>query len=170
MSSPFGTAYVIVNSRAAKRVSGGRRGNLRELLRSTGLDFELHFTEGPGHAVTLARRAIDEGYRYLVSVGGDGTIHEVVNGMMAEEGPPNPDAVLGVISAGTGADFVRTFGLPRDPADAVEHLKGGELFIIDLGRVTYTLNGETRSEYFPNIAEAGLGGDVVRRAEGLPRT
>lgn len=170
MTSPFGKAIVIANPFAGKGRLGRGREVLEELLRETGIEFELRPTERRGQAAELAREAIGEGHRFLVAAGGDGTIHEVVNGMMGESGPLNPEAVLGIISAGSGSDFIRTFGLPSEPADAVRHLPGDNLYRIDVGRVAHTVGGETRTEYFPNIAEAGLGGEVVRRAEGLPRS
>jgi YegS/Rv2252/BmrU family lipid kinase len=104
-----------------------------------------------------------------VAVGGDGTIHEVVNGMMGTDGPRNPEAVLGVVSAGSGADFARTFGLPDDVDHGVQHLTGDGFVDIDLGRVTFTTEGGEAAEWFPNIAESGLGADVVKVAERLPR-
>lgn len=169
MGSPFGRACVIVNARAGKGLLGQHSQRLAELLRETGIEFDLRVTERRLHAIELARRAIDDGCGFLVAVGGDGTIHEVVNGMMRPEGPANPEAVLGVIPAGSGSDFARTFGLPQDAADAVEHLKGEGTFALDVGRIAYTEGGEPRTRYFPNIAEAGFGGEVVRRAERLPR-
>lgn len=142
---------------------------LEGLLKSSGLDFEIRLTERRGHAADLAREAIGEGFRFLVAAGGDGTIHEVVNGMM-NASPLNPQAVLGVLSTGSGSDFIRTFGLPQDPARGVDHLSGENLFEIDVGKVSYTdVSGAMQSEYFPNIAQAGFGADCVRRAEKLPR-
>ena len=112
MSPPFGKAFVILNRRAGK---GARHPEeFEKALAAAGLDFEMHVTTRRHHAVELARQAIDDGWTYLVAVGGDGTIHEVVNGMMGTDGPRNPEAVLGVVSAGSGADFARTFGLPDD--------------------------------------------------------
>lgn len=169
MSSPFGKAIVIANSRAGKGSVATKQRDYEQLLAGIGLDFELRMTERPRHAIELARRAIDEGNRFIVAMGGDGTIHEVVNGMMGDEGPLNPEAVLGVVPAGSGSDFIRTFGIPAAPEHAVKHLTGDGLFLIDVGKVTYTTNGDSISEFFPNIAEAGLGGEVVRRAERLPR-
>ncbi|MGH2709284.1 MAG: diacylglycerol/lipid kinase family protein [Actinomycetota bacterium] len=169
MGSSFGKAFVIANALAGKGAVGRDPKRFEQLLSEAGLEFELSLTERPRHAVELARRAIDEGYSYLVAVGGDGTVHEVVNGMMGESAPRNPEAVLGVVSAGSGSDFIRTFGLPDDPAHAIEHLKGDGLFPIDLGRVTFHRDGGQETRYFPNIAEAGLGAEVVRRAARLPR-
>ena len=167
MNSPFGKAFVILNRRAGK---GARHPDeFEKVLAGAELDFDLHVTERRHHAVELARQAIDDGWAYLVAVGGDGTIHEVVNGMMGDDGPRNPEAVLGVVSAGSGADFARTFGLPDDVDHGVQHLTGDGLVDIDLGRVTFTTEGGEATEWFPNIAESGLGADVVKVAERMPR-
>jgi YegS/Rv2252/BmrU family lipid kinase len=102
-------------------------------------------------------------------VGGDGTIHEVVNGMIAEDRPVAEDAVLGVVAGGTGCDFIKTFGIPPMAAHAVAHLDGANAFPIDIGKITYQQDGDEVIRYFANIAEVGLGAEVVARAAGLPR-
>lgn len=140
-----------------------------EKLKARGLEHEIRFTEYAGHATEIAREAIKDGIRFLVAVGGDGTIHEVVNGMIADDKPAIDEPVLGVIAAGTGSDFIKTFGLPAAPDVAVAHLDGPESFPIDIGKVTYQENGHEVTRYFPNIAEAGIGADVVARAQRLPR-
>ncbi|HLI56562.1 MAG TPA: diacylglycerol kinase family protein [Actinomycetota bacterium] len=165
--SPYGKAFVIINRRAGK---GARHPDeFARALTEVGLDYELTVTERRHHALELARGAIDNGSRFLVAVGGDGTIHEVVNGMMGPDGPRNPEAVLGIVSAGSGSDFARTFGLPDDVTHGLQHLTGDGYVEIDCGRVTYTTEEGEATRYFPNIAEAGLGADVVVRAEHLPR-
>src|SRR5207245_2294772 len=78
----------------------------------------------PGHATEAARQALRDGERYLVAVGGDGTVHEVVNGMVENGGPLAADAVLGVVAVGSGCDFVRSFGLPGNPVQGAAHLAG----------------------------------------------
>ncbi len=169
MTSPYGKAICIANARAGTGSIGRKKQKLHDLLTATGIDFEIRLTQRPGHAVDLARSAMEEGHRYLVAVGGDGTISEVVNGMMGADGPLDRDTVLGVIPTGSGSDFIRTFGLPPEPADAVEHLKGEAWFEVDVGRITCITGNATMQRYFVNIAEAGLGGECVRRAEALPR-
>ncbi|HEX2049950.1 MAG TPA: diacylglycerol kinase family protein [Actinomycetota bacterium] len=168
-ASPFGPMTLVVNARAG----GGRVGKalpeLRSHLDARGLEHEVRHTEAPGHATQIARAALDDGCRFLVAVGGDGTVHEVVNGMLEDDGAVAPDAVLGVVAAGTGCDFIRTFGLPASPAHAAVHLDGPESFAIDVGKVTFRRDGATHVRYFPNVAEAGLGAAVVARARRLPR-
>lgn len=138
-------------------------------LQAGRLEYRIVETTGPGHATRAARKALDAGERFLVAVGGDGTVHEVTNGMIEDDRPVADDAVLGVVAAGSGCDFVRTFGLPDEPRLGVRHLLGDHRFPIDIAKVTYTEDGGERVRYSPNIAEAGLGGAVVQRAERLPR-
>ncbi|MCA1840778.1 MAG: diacylglycerol kinase family protein [Actinomycetota bacterium] len=166
MTSAHGKAIVIANSRAG--ASSKNKSSISDLLAAAEIDHETRSTEGPRHAIQLAREAVDAGARFIVAVGGDGTIHEVVNGMMTADAY-DPELVLGIIPGGSGSDFIRTFGLPATASDAVEHLKGEPWFQIDIGKVTYQQGGTQVAEFFPNIAEAGLGGEVVRRAEKLPR-
>ena len=73
-------------------------------------------TAGPGHAAEAAAEALRGGDRFLVAAGGDGTVHEVVNGMLAGGPPVAADAVLGVLATGSGCDFVKSFGIPVMPS------------------------------------------------------
>jgi diacylglycerol kinase (ATP) len=168
VTDPPGKAVVIVNARAGR--FGRDPGKLRSLFSSAGMDCDVRPTEGPGHAVELARAALDEGHSYLVAVGGDGTIQEVVNGMMDDRGPVNPAAVLGILSAGSGSDFIRTFGLPRRFSQGMATLSGKGVVEVDLGRVSYRTGGTTETRWFANIAQAGIGAEIVRRADRVPRS
>jgi YegS/Rv2252/BmrU family lipid kinase len=169
VSTPFGELSVIVNPHAGRRRVGEEIPELERTLRSRSLPYRLHRTEGRGDATRLAREALEAGGRFVVAVGGDGTVHEVVNGMLDEQGAPLvPDAVLGVVAAGSGCDFIRTFGLPGDATRACYHLTGDNTYPLDVGKVTYTTVGEGRDlRYFVNVAEAGLGAAVAARAERL---
>ena len=160
---------LIANARSGK---GGVASALPEVeakLKERDLEYEIRMTEGPMHAIEIARESMKAGKRFLVAVGGDGTIHEVVNGMIENDVPIVDEPVLGVVSAGTGSDFIKTFGLPAAPGVAVAHLDGSESFPIDIGKVTYMQDGAEVTRYFPNIAEVGIGAEVVARAQRLPR-
>lgn len=170
MSRPFGPLVVIANPRAGGGRVAAELPEIERNLLSKGLEYRIVETEGPGHATRLAREALAEGARFLVAVGGDGTVHEVVNGMLEEDRPVVEGAVLGVVAAGSGSDFVKTFGLPGDAARATAHLAGENTYPLDVGKVVYTTDdGGVEARYFPNIAEAGLGGSVVARAARLPK-
>lgn len=170
MPSAFGELTVIVNPHAGKRRVGEEIPELERTLQARGLPYRLLRTDGPGDATRFAREALENGGRFVVAVGGDGTVHEVVNGMLDEEGKPIvPDPVLGVVAAGSGCDFVRTFGLPGDVTRSCQHLLGENTYPLDVGKVTYVgPDGEPQVRYFPNVAEVGLGAAVAGRADRLP--
>ncbi len=165
MTSPFGPMVIIANPRAGRGRVEVALPQIEQILRDEGIGYRIVRTTHPGHAAEAARDALRQGERYLVAAGGDGTVHEVVNGMIEDGRPVAADAVLGVVAAGSGCDFVRSFGLPGDAVQAARHLAGDRVRPIDVGVVT-TAAG---TRYFVNIAEAGLGGAVVARAAALTR-
>lgn len=172
MSDAFGVPLLIANPRHG-------RGNATVLarligaLRARGVDADVVTTERPGHAVEIARQAVeDAGRTYLVAVGGDGTVHEVLNGVVdaATGEVRGEDPVVGAVGAGTGCDLLRTFGLDRSPEVLADHLVTEHTLRIDVGRVTLTgVDGRRTSRVFANLAEVGYGGQVVALANRLPR-
>lgn len=166
----LGRMLVIVNPRAGN----GPEAVLTRLvtaLASRGIVPDVVLTAAAGDATRIAREAVEDGRRYLVAVGGDGTVHEVVNGMIdVDRGVARgDDPVLGVVSAGSGCDLVRTFGLDRPPEVMAQHLAGPATTRIDLGRVRLTgLDGQETTRVFANIAEVGFGGAVATAAKRLP--
>jgi diacylglycerol kinase (ATP) len=169
VASPFGQLVVIANPHAGRGRVGAELPELERQLLSRRLAHRIEETAAPGHATELAREALRGGARFVVAVGGDGTVQEVVNGMLEDDRPVTEGAVLGVVAAGSGSDFVRTFGLPDDVARAVGHLEGDRLYPIDVIKARYHGDGGEHTRYVPNIAEVGLGAEVTRRAERLPR-
>jgi YegS/Rv2252/BmrU family lipid kinase len=89
--------------------------------------------------------------------------------MIENDAAVNSDAVFGVVAAGTGCDFIKTFGIPAMPGHSVANLDGGEMFPIDIGKITFQEEGREVVRYFANIAEVGIGAATVTRAATLPR-
>ena len=149
---------VILNPRAG----GGRA--LRLLPRVVAALRELdelhhvHVTAAPGEAIEVARRFAGDGMRLVVAVGGDGTLNEVANGLLAAEGGQVP---LGVVPAGRGADFVRTLDGPKDPAAALARICRVEPRPVDVGRATFA-DGTSRA--FVNVGGLGFDAAVAVRA------
>jgi diacylglycerol kinase (ATP) len=168
VTSPFGRLVIIANPASGRGRSEVKLRGIETALRDWGLDYQILLTTGPGHAAQAAAAALRDGDRFLVAAGGDGTVHEVVNGMFAGDQPSAPDAVLGVLATGSGCDFVKSFGIPGDAVKAARHLTGDAVRTIDVGKVTVTDGAATTVKYFSNIAEAGLGGAVVARASRPP--
>jgi len=158
---------VIVNPMAAYGAVGREWPELRSLLRQQEVAFRDVFTEAPGHATELAREALHEGYSTVVAVGGDGTVNEVVNGLVdgSEVGHGRvPPASLAVISRGTGCDLARTLGL-RGPVETIRALAERQRTrTIDLGELTLERDGKREQRLFVNVAGLGFDGEVV---EGL---
>jgi diacylglycerol kinase (ATP) len=170
MTHPFGPMTLIVNAHAGRGAVARGLPALRAALDARGLTHTVTETDGPGAATRAARAALAEGRTYLVAVGGDGTVHEVVNGMFAGGELVHPDAVLAVAATGSGCDFVRTFGLSRPAATLARHFASDAVLPIDVGRATFLdADGRPAERLFVNIAEVGYGAEVVRLAHRLPR-
>jgi diacylglycerol kinase (ATP) len=161
-------AKVIVNPVASANNSTFRQWpHIQSLLRENGLSFDFQYTEGVGHASELARLAASDGYRFLVAVGGDGTINEVANGLLNS---PDADATtLGVVSTGTGNDFIRSMGIPRDYIKACKCVMGNHRSLIDVGLVEFKQNGKTARRYFINGAGVGFDAEVTETSHRMPR-
>jgi diacylglycerol kinase (ATP) len=171
VTAPLGPPLLIGNPHA-----GSDRGQvLRDVsaaLHGRGLDHDVAETTAAGEATRIAREAVTSGRRFVVAVGGDGTVHEVVNGLVdvATGRAHAEDTVLGVVPGGSGGDLARTFGFDRRPERAALHLLGDTVNAFDVGRVHLTgRDGRPRSVLFANIAEAGYGGTVTALAARLPR-
>jgi diacylglycerol kinase (ATP) len=168
-ASPFGCLTVIANPNAGEGRVGRELAALERGLTARGLDYSLQVTDGPGDATRLATEAMDGGARFLVAVGGDGTIQEVVNGMFRDGRTIAEDPVLGVVPAHSGCDLVRSFGLPGDVDGACGHLLGDATYPFDVMKVVYTgADGERAIRYSVNLAEVGFGAAVARRTARIP--
>jgi len=122
-TSPFGPLVIIANPRSGRGRVEAALPEIERILQDQGLAYRVVRTTHPGHATQAARDALRAGERYLVAAGGDGTVHEVANGMIEDGRPLAADAVLGVVAAGSGCDFARSFGLPGDAVQAAHHLR-----------------------------------------------
>ena len=163
---------VIVNPASAGGATGRAWPSLASELRRHFGAFAVAFTERGGEATEIAEREARGGRRFIIACGGDGTISEVVNGILRASVGEGAGTELGVLPSGTGGDFRRTLDVPARAADAARSLREGKTRSLDAGRVTY-LNerGEEESRFFVNVASFGMGGEVIRRVksrEGLP--
>ncbi len=108
----------------------------------------------PGHAIELARQAGEQGYDMVIAMGGDGTVHEVINGLM--QIPEERRPILGVVPVGSGNDFAHAIGLPKLSDRALAHALSGQPSPVDLGLM---IDEHGRKEYFDNTL--GMGFDTV---------
>lgn len=153
-------AKLIVNPAAGAGSSAKKWPQIMSLLKSIGLNFEHDMTEASGHAVELAKSAAKRGYELIISVGGDGTINEIVNGLY--EAGNLKDVLLGIISTGTGSDYIRSVGIPRHYRDACQCFVNPRKLVVDLGIVEYTSDGRMVKRLFVNFAGLGFDAEIVR--------
>lgn len=126
--------------------------------------YTLRETTGPDAATALTREALEAGADWILAVGGDGTLNEVLNGFFAGETLIRPAARLSVLMSGTGGDFRRTLELSARPDEALEQLLARPERRLDVGRLALTgPDGRPRLRHFINIASFGLGGEVSHR-------
>ena len=108
------TYKIILNPTSGRGRGGQRVQQIEALLNAYALNFEIVQTEYPWHAVELAQQAREEGYDIIIAAGGDGTVNEVLNGLIVEEDAGNHIPALGVLSIGRGNDFAYGMGIPID--------------------------------------------------------
>lgn len=145
----------IVNPAAGQGRTAGLFDSIIPLLENRDVAFECRFTSGQGDAEAFARDALSGGFTHIVAVGGDGTSHEVVNGIL---GLP---LIFGTIPSGSGNDFPKSAGIPLETAQAVETVFSGRERSVDVGKL-----GDI---YFINGLGIGLDGAVSHRFKKLKR-
>ncbi|MFN2545059.1 MAG: diacylglycerol kinase family protein [Actinomycetota bacterium] len=161
MTGPFVIATLLVDPGVQARID-----DIVGTLGRLDLDHRIERLGTPDAAGGAARAALERGDRFLVAVGGDEIVHEVVNALF-EQGVPEEPPILGVIAAGADNEFLRQFGLPLDAERACRHLAGDNVYPIDIGRAACAgHDGGTRTRYFANIAAAGLSATFAARADG----
>jgi YegS/Rv2252/BmrU family lipid kinase len=153
-------------------VSGGRSGRARWRDISTALaarfpQRELRETASAGDAARLAIELVEAGCELIIAVGGDGTIGDVVDGLMRSA---RPDTAFSFIPTGTGCDFARNFTLPHAPDALVRHIAEAPVRRIDVARVTGSSSGgQDALRHFANIASVGVSGRIVEAVNGRGR-
>ncbi len=154
--------FAIVNP-----VAGMGRGledfpQISKLLRDSGIPADPVFTEHKHHATELTVSAVQKGYRKLIVIGGDGTLHEVVNGLFIQKDVPSTEVTLAVISVGTGNDWIRMFGIPRRYSEAIRAIREGYTFMQDVGEIIYEEAKFRQTRYIANVAGGGLDAHTIK--------
>lgn len=145
----MGNAYKVAN-------------DLRPIIREYG-EAEWSGTVYPTHATELAEQAGQQGYDMVIAMGGDGTVHEVVNGLMHLPAERRP--ILGVVPVGSGNDFAHSIGVPMRSDHALAHALNGQPSPVDIGKM---IDENGRIEYFDNTVGVGFDAVVTIRSHKLP--
>ena len=159
--------FVVVNP-----ISGSGKGLddfplISKLLRDNGISSEAVFTEHKYHATELTVSAITSGYRHIIVVGGDGTLHEVVNGLFIQKVVEPSDVTIAVIPVGTGNDWIRMYGLPTRYSAVIRAIKEGYTFLQDVAAVEYEESRFRQTRYMANVAGVGFDAAVIKHCQKL---
>jgi YegS/Rv2252/BmrU family lipid kinase len=148
--------------------AGNGKGNkdwyrIADILKKSGIQFKVKPTEKKGQATEFTRELIADGYRKIISVGGDGTLNEIVNGIFTQDSCPSTEIILSVIPVGTGNDWGRMFGIPLVYEGSVNVIKENKSLLHDIGVISYYTGAEQHKRYFINIAGLGFEAIVVKK-------
>jgi len=154
---------IIVNPLAGKGHATVVAAEVQRIFASLGVAYDYVQTRHAGHAIELAQEAVRAGYDVLVAVGGDGTTHEVINGMMNSSG--SVGCRLAIIPAGSGNDFTAAHRIPTDIEQACQTVVKGKTRLVDIGQITID---DTIQRYFDNTIGIGLTGLVGIETRKMP--
>lgn len=157
--------FVIVNPIAGSGKGLDDYPLISKLLRNNNIKCEAVFTEHKYHATELTVSAIEAGFRHIIVIGGDGTLHEVVNGIYIQKSASPEDVTIAMISVGTGNDWIRMLGIPRRYSEAIRAICEGYTFLQDVAAVEYEEAHYRQTRYMANVAGIGFDAAVIRRLQ-----
>ena len=156
--------FIIANPTSGNRNFSKQWKEIQQLLNNKNIDYSFAFTQFSKHEIDLVQNAINKGFRNIISVGGDGTLHNVVNGIMLQRYVKTSDITIAVIPLGTGNDWIKTYNIPNNVEKSIEIIYRKKTILQDIG-VLKTDNKTVT--YFNNVAGLGYDGYVVHKLNSL---
>ncbi|WP_088324181.1 diacylglycerol/lipid kinase family protein [Polaribacter tangerinus] len=158
--------FIIANPTAGNGKFSKQWKKIKQLLKHKNVDFSYAFTQYSKHEILLVNEAIKQGFRKIISIGGDGTLHNVVNGVMLQRYVKTSDITISVIPLGTGNDWIKTYNIPKSIHKSIEIITRNNTTLQDIGVITTQNNTVT---YFNNLAGLGYDGYVVYKLKNLKK-
>lgn len=155
--------FTIVNPNAGNGKGKKDWNRIAGLFEKKEIPIVSRFTGKKLEAIDFARDAVINGFRKIITVGGDGTLNEVINGIFSQQACPGKDVSVGMIPVGTGNDWGRMFGIPLVYEAAADVIKQNRLLLHDIGVLSYYNGNEQHKRYFINIAGLGFEALVVKK-------
>lgn len=155
--------FFIVNPRAGSGKTMFEWLPAERKLKRLGIPCDIAMTDHKRHATALAYEAASKGYRKIIAVGGDGSLHETFNGICrwcARTGTPTEEFLLGVVPIGSGNDWIRSLGVPNDTSEVVDLIRKNSVGVMDVVRVK---SSGGRLAYMANIGGVGFDSHVCKR-------
>ncbi|MEL6588984.1 MAG: diacylglycerol kinase family protein, partial [Bacteroidota bacterium] len=161
---------IIANPRAGGGLGVTQRNRLEVAFQAQDIDASWLISDELSRLQTLIEEALQEGFRQFVSVGGDGSLHHLVNALCAQQLVPTQELTIGVIPLGTGNDWIKTHRIPRRLEQAVRVLTFGQRFYQDIGLIQYQGENGPEQRFFCNVAGSGFEAEVVRRSRDMDKS
>lgn len=158
--------FLIINPTSGNGKSKKSWQRISTLLTHHGIRFYAAFTKYSKHESELVQHAINNGFTKIISVGGDGTLHHIVNGIMSQKLVETTTIQLAVIPIGTGNDWVKTYNIPAKIEKSIVNIIQGKAVLQDIGKLVTKNNTIT---YFNNVAGIGYDGYVVDKLKKLKK-
>ncbi len=170
MQAPVTQAFWHIIANPAARGGAVKRQwpQIERLLQDLGFAYTVQFTEHRGHAARLIEDALLKGGRYILGIGGDGTNHELVDGIFSQQFVPPSEITYALLPFGTGNDWARQYGIPDNPALRLKRLLELKTVQQDIGLVRYQRDGQTLSRYFVNVAGMAYDGFIGKKLTEKP--
>jgi diacylglycerol kinase (ATP) len=161
---------IIRNPKAGGGAAVNQWPKFRQALLDAQIDFTDWRTEKANHAEELARTAIAKGYRKILALGGDGTVNEIVNGMVGQSYADSSQLILAQWPMGTGNDWSRSLNIPSDLNTFIQLMKAEKTVLHDVGLMSWTNDRRQQDQrYFINIASLGFAAEVVKTVQAKKR-
>ena len=157
--------FVIANPTSGNKKLSKNWKEIEQLLNEKNIEFSYAFTQYSKHEIELVHTAIQQGYRNIISVGGDGTLHNVVNGIMTQRYVKTSDITVAIIPLGTGNDWIKTYNIPNNVEKSIDLIQQKKTILQDIGY----LKLENTTAYFNNVAGLGYDGYIVNKLNKLKR-
>lgn len=169
--------FAVVNPLSANGRTGRKWPRIHKAIEQAIGTTDFKLTTRPNESTELVREALAAGYDYIIAIGGDGFNNECINGFFESVNPGEPDkpirpqeALYATIARGTGCDFIKTIGMPKPWKEAAARLAGPDEILCDIGRLDFFDHQDRpTSRYFINIADCGIGGDVVDKVNSTTK-
>ena len=158
--------FIIANPISGNHDFSNKWKQIQLLLNNSNINYSFAFTLFSKHEIELVQNAIQKAFRNIISIGGDGTLHHVVNGVMKQRYVKTSDITIAVIPLGTGNDWIKTYSIPKNIEKAITIINHKKTILQDIGVI------KTKSQiysYFNNIAGIGYDGYTVKRLKKLKR-
>jgi diacylglycerol kinase (ATP) len=160
--------HIIANPAAGKGSVARKWPIIERMLQEMSFSYSVHFTEKKDHALRLVDDVVLRGGRYIMGIGGDGTNHEVINGLLAQNWVPSADIHYALLPCGTGNDWARMYSIPTDVKQRLLRLREMRIVWQDAGKVEFQAENVQKSRFFVNIAGLAYDGYIGKQLARQP--